>query len=264
MIIYKTTNLVNGKFYIGQDSNNDPNYLGSGLLINKAIKKYGKNNFLKEVLENCNSKEELDEKEKFWISNLSATTIGYNISFGGTGGDLYNCLSEEEKINNIKIKSQNAKIKNIMYEKNVFECWVEKYGINEAVVRMQNFKQKLSKTQKEKENIKLSKIREDYGDFILKSFGKMTIDKIHQELKGVVSKKYVRLILKEKGVNVLNRKGRNQGEKNGMSKLNCDDVLKIISLKKNKKVKEIAKIYNISVGQTSLILNGKSYKKCYN
>jgi group I intron endonuclease len=104
MIIYKTTNLVNGKFYIGQDSNNDPNYLGSGLLINKAIKKYGKNNFLKEVLENCNSKEELDEKEKFWISNLSATTIGYNISFGGTGGDLYNCLSEEEKINNIKIK----------------------------------------------------------------------------------------------------------------------------------------------------------------
>jgi len=264
MIIYKTTNLVNGKIYIGQDSNNDTNYLGSGLLVNKAIKKYGKNNFIKEVLEHCSSKKELNEKEKFWIYNLSATTLGYNISSGGNGGDLFNCLSEEEKIKNIKIKSQNAKIKNIMHEKNVFECWVEKYGIEEALVRMQNFKQKLGKTQKEKENIKLTKIREDYGDFILKSFDKMTIDNIHEELKGVVSKKYVRLILKEKGVNVYNRKGRNQGEKNGMSKLSCNDVLKIIFFKKNKKVKEIAEIYNMSVSQISLILNGKSYKKCYN
>ena len=41
MIIYKTTNLVNGKIYIGQDSNNNPNYYGSGTLLHKAIKKYG-------------------------------------------------------------------------------------------------------------------------------------------------------------------------------------------------------------------------------
>ena len=47
MIIYKTTNLVNKKIYIGQDSKNNPEYLGSGAIVKKAIKKYGKENFKK-------------------------------------------------------------------------------------------------------------------------------------------------------------------------------------------------------------------------
>jgi len=38
MYIYKTTNLINGKIYVGQTTIEDPNYLGSGLLIMKAIK----------------------------------------------------------------------------------------------------------------------------------------------------------------------------------------------------------------------------------
>lgn len=42
MIIYKTTNLINNKIYIGQDKNNNPKYLGSGDLLKKAIKKYEK------------------------------------------------------------------------------------------------------------------------------------------------------------------------------------------------------------------------------
>ena len=42
MIIYKTKNLVNNKIYIGQDKNNNPKYLGSGLILNRSIKKYGK------------------------------------------------------------------------------------------------------------------------------------------------------------------------------------------------------------------------------
>lgn len=47
MVIYKTTNLINGKIYIGQDSKDRPNYYGSGKLIHRAIKKYGKENFKK-------------------------------------------------------------------------------------------------------------------------------------------------------------------------------------------------------------------------
>ena len=42
MVIYKTTNLVNGKSYVGMDSKNDPNYLGSGKLLKRAVKKYGR------------------------------------------------------------------------------------------------------------------------------------------------------------------------------------------------------------------------------
>ena len=89
MIVYKTTNKLNGKFYIGQDYYNNPLYIGSGLLLERAIKNYGKENFEKEILENCQSLEELNEKEKYWINKLNATNkeIGYNIALGGTGGD---------------------------------------------------------------------------------------------------------------------------------------------------------------------------------
>ena len=84
MIIYKTTNLINGNFYIGQDSKNNPLYLGSGLLLNKSIKKYGKENFQKEIIEYCTTKDQLNIQEIFWISKLNPI---YNIAKGGTGGD---------------------------------------------------------------------------------------------------------------------------------------------------------------------------------
>jgi len=84
MIIYKTTNLINGKFYIGQDSKNDPTYLGSGKLLNRAIKKYGRENFVKEILIECDNKDELNQQEIFLISKLKPI---YNIAKGGSGGD---------------------------------------------------------------------------------------------------------------------------------------------------------------------------------
>jgi len=90
MVIYKTTNLINNKIYIGQDSQNNPEYFGSGKILNNAIKKYGKSNFKKEILEECSSKEELNEREIYWINKLNSmdTNIGYNIATGGHGGNL--------------------------------------------------------------------------------------------------------------------------------------------------------------------------------
>jgi group I intron endonuclease len=87
MIIYKTTNLINGKIYVGQDSKNNQKYLGSGIVLNHAIKKYGKDNFKKEILEHCIDKNDMDEKEKYWISELNSRNrnIGYNITKGGDG-----------------------------------------------------------------------------------------------------------------------------------------------------------------------------------
>lgn len=89
MIIYKTTNLINGKFYVGKDAKNNPNYLGSGKALKHAINKYGKENFKKEILEVCSSLTELDEREKFWINELNALNEGYNMTEGGTGGDTW-------------------------------------------------------------------------------------------------------------------------------------------------------------------------------
>lgn len=86
MVIYKTTNLLNNKFYIGKDEKNNPKYLGSGKILKLAISKHGIENFKKEILEVCSNKKQLEEQEKFWIDKLSATTLGYNITEGGTGG----------------------------------------------------------------------------------------------------------------------------------------------------------------------------------
>jgi group I intron endonuclease len=103
MIVYKTTNKVNGKIYIGKDAKNDPNYLGSGILLKQAIEKYGKDNFQKEILEYCTSVN-INEREKYWIDITQAKEIGYNLADGGTGGDL------GEYVNNKRAKSLTGKV----------------------------------------------------------------------------------------------------------------------------------------------------------
>lgn len=90
MFIYKTTNLVNGRIYIGQRAkiSNAEHYFGSGIYISKAIKKYGKKNFIREILEdNINDLKTLNEREIYWIKFYNATNpeIGYNIANGGRG-----------------------------------------------------------------------------------------------------------------------------------------------------------------------------------
>ena len=106
MIIYKTTNLINGNFYIGQDSKNNPNYLGSGLLLNKAIEKYGRENFIKETIQLCNTKEELNTQEIYWISELKPI---YNIAKGGGGGDTRYNFTQEQYDQWISKKKRNVK-----------------------------------------------------------------------------------------------------------------------------------------------------------
>jgi group I intron endonuclease len=72
MVIYKTTNLVNGKYYIGKQKVYTKSYFGSGMALKHAIKKYGKQNFKKEILEECQSEEELKNKELWWLDSLDA------------------------------------------------------------------------------------------------------------------------------------------------------------------------------------------------
>lgn len=88
--IYITTNNINGKKYIGQKKyyGNYETYIGSGIALKNAINKYGKENFTREIIENCKTKEELDSREKFWIEYYNATESEdfYNITSGGDGG----------------------------------------------------------------------------------------------------------------------------------------------------------------------------------
>lgn len=86
--VYLTTCLVNGKIYIGQHeftSNNiSDGYLGSGLKLVKAVKKYGKENFKRKILRLCKTKRELDIWEKVFIKKYKSQNedIGYNICNG--------------------------------------------------------------------------------------------------------------------------------------------------------------------------------------
>ena len=94
--IYCITNNINGKTYIGQRKcpidklPEEDDYMGSGELIKRAIKKYGKENFSKTILESgIETKKEVDKREIYFIAKYKK--IGkaeYNVSIGGTGGNL--------------------------------------------------------------------------------------------------------------------------------------------------------------------------------
>ena len=94
---YQTKNLINNKTYIGvhQTNNLNDGYLGSGILIRRAIKKYSKENFKREILEYCNINN-WQEKEKHWIKQKNTYNNGYNLTYGGEGV-LGRILSESEK-----------------------------------------------------------------------------------------------------------------------------------------------------------------------
>ena len=107
--IYKTTNLVNGKIYIGQHKSTqfDKLYCGSGSLFLKALEKYGRDSFTCEMLEACNSFEELNEREKYYISLYDSMnkTLGYNLTEGGQGISGYKHDFKSKR----KISVNNAK-----------------------------------------------------------------------------------------------------------------------------------------------------------
>lgn len=96
-ILYKTTNLINNKVYIGihQTKNLDDGYLGSGLAFKRALKKYGKENFKREILKYCNSLEELLQEEKEYVTeNWVNREDTYNLK---TGGQSNGILSKDSK-----------------------------------------------------------------------------------------------------------------------------------------------------------------------
>lgn len=89
--VYKTTNLVNNKYYIGVHKSSvkdlKKQYLGSGNLIRSAIKKYGRENFEIEILYTYNNSKEAFLKESELVTSVQVEDENcYNIKVGGLGG----------------------------------------------------------------------------------------------------------------------------------------------------------------------------------
>jgi group I intron endonuclease len=162
MVVYRTTNLISGKFYIGKDKYNNPNYIGSGVKLKDAIKSYGKHNFIKEILEHCNSYERLNQREKHWIEEHNSTnpSVGYNISTGGDGGDNFTNHPNKElyraKISVASIKTNKKLVGKRrddtlkLWQKESFRENVKR-GIKKAMQK-EGYKTKWEKINKEAQN----------------------------------------------------------------------------------------------------------------
>jgi len=91
--IYKTTNKLSGKYYIGMHStdNLDDGYLGSGNRIRLAIKKHGKENFTREIIEFCKTRKELYEKEEEVVNLDEVAKVDcMNLTVGGMANGFIN------------------------------------------------------------------------------------------------------------------------------------------------------------------------------
>ena len=102
--VYEITNLVNGKKYIGKRSCHCPieedKYMGSGTLLIRAIKKYGVNNFKKEILQVCETSEMAYTYEELYTVQVNAwdNKNYYNLKRGGRGGTYGIKMSEDTKL----------------------------------------------------------------------------------------------------------------------------------------------------------------------
>lgn len=121
--IYKIINKINNKQYVGKTTQTlEERYLGHikcaknkvNRYLYDAMNKYGYDNFSIQLIEECDDSI-LNDREIFWIAELNTYWLngcGYNMTFGGDGGDTWLALSEEskeEKINKIRTKNTGKK-----------------------------------------------------------------------------------------------------------------------------------------------------------
>lgn len=122
MIIYKITNLINQKVYIGQtiqsltarwnqhikNSRNTKNTLH----LYESIRKYGKELFKREIIDSAKTLDELNEKEIYWINfyNSLDPDKGYNNVEGGKANPMHNSRVIEKHLNKMRSEQVRAKI----------------------------------------------------------------------------------------------------------------------------------------------------------
>ena len=156
MEIYKVTNIVNSKTYIGVTSQgyekrftrhlNDAR-LGSDCHFHRAIRKYGRRNFTIEVLITVDSRDDAYEYEKLFIELYCSKLMGYNETEGGEGRLGYKHSEETKK----KLSIGKMGAKNPMYKRDVSKETRQKISkAGKGRKHSEDTKRKISKSQKGK------------------------------------------------------------------------------------------------------------------
>jgi len=143
--IYKLTMIPTGKIYIGKREKDkiDVGYYGSGRDWKIDLKKYGKENVKVEILDWADSRDELREKEVYWIKEYNSQNkeIGYNVHKGGAGG---NSLGDTEAWAELHRGEKNGR-----YHMPVSQETRDKIGVaNSGKIRSQETKDKISASTK--------------------------------------------------------------------------------------------------------------------
>ncbi len=136
--VYKTVNLINGKFYIGvhQTENPDDGYLGSGKYLLRAVAKYGPQGFKKKILFIFAGPKEAFDKERELVAAVLGNKLCMNMKHGGDGGyDYINRLDLNNHVENAK-KATAARIQKIKSDPAFRKRWKEIAKIGAAKARL--------------------------------------------------------------------------------------------------------------------------------
>lgn len=140
--VYLTKNLINGKCYIGQKHSSVfvEDYYGSGVYLKRALLKYGTENFDNtKILQWCETKESLDEAERYWIQYYNAVNNPdfYNLAKGGEGlagckhSDTWKSLIAESTRNREWKDESREKIRNYVKDR----VWMNKGTESKQVLK---------------------------------------------------------------------------------------------------------------------------------
>ena len=134
--LYQITNLVNNKIYIGVHSTKDMNdgYMGSGINIQSAIKKYGINNFKKDILYTFDNAGDMYAKERELVTEeFLLRNDTYNLRIGGTGGFDYINKNNLNGFYDTEVARKGRQTTNTLLEERYGEQWrkvISKNGNN--------------------------------------------------------------------------------------------------------------------------------------
>lgn len=129
-IVYKVTNIINNKIYIGKHQTNtiNDNYMGSGKLLKRAIKKHGANNFIKEILFIFDKEWKMNLAEKILV--VVDSEISYNLCSGGKGGFGY--INSNSELIEIRDSYANKLAGRCAADKKLYETYGYEWRANAA------------------------------------------------------------------------------------------------------------------------------------